>query len=93
MKRIFTGNAPGCTRQGKRVGARVPSSTPIRLEAERRCDRVASVNRGTAQACGTLAALRERYREEEVEALLFNLVSEKVAAKASVHLLWWLVRL
>jgi sodium transport system ATP-binding protein len=50
-------------------------STHIMREVERLCDRVAVVSRGRIQACGTLAELRERYGEDDLEELFFRLVA------------------
>jgi sodium transport system ATP-binding protein len=50
-------------------------STHILREVERICDRVAIVSRGRVLACGTLAELRERYRENDLEELFFRLVA------------------
>jgi sodium transport system ATP-binding protein len=50
-------------------------STHIMREVERLCDRVAVVSRGRVQACGTLAELRERYGEDDLEELFFRLVA------------------
>jgi sodium transport system ATP-binding protein len=57
------------------LGKCVLYSTHIMREVERLCDRVAIVSRGTVQACGTLKELREKYGQEDVEELFFNLVS------------------
>src|SRR5438874_5131708 len=50
-------------------------STHIMREVERLCDRVAVISRGRIQACGTLAELRDRYGEQDLEELFFRLVS------------------
>ncbi|MBI1918189.1 MAG: ATP-binding cassette domain-containing protein [Planctomycetes bacterium] len=50
-------------------------STHIMREVERLCDRVAVVSHGRIQACGTLAELRDRYGEQDLEELFFRLVS------------------
>jgi sodium transport system ATP-binding protein len=50
-------------------------STHILREVERVCDRVAIVSRGRVQASGTLAELRERYCQEDLEELFFRLVA------------------
>jgi sodium transport system ATP-binding protein len=39
------------------------------------CDRVAIVSGGKVRACGTLAELRERHGENDLEELFFRLVS------------------
>jgi sodium transport system ATP-binding protein len=50
-------------------------STHIMREVEKLCDRVAIVSQGRIQACGTLAELRERHGETDLEELFFQLVS------------------
>lgn len=50
-------------------------STHIMREVEKICDRVAIVSRGKIQACGTLAELRDRHGENDLEELFFRLVS------------------
>jgi sodium transport system ATP-binding protein len=57
------------------LGKCVLFSTHIMREVERLCDRVAIVSRGKVQACGTLGELRERYRQNDLEELFFQLVS------------------
>jgi sodium transport system ATP-binding protein len=57
------------------LGKCVLFSTHIMREVERLCDRVAVVSRGRVQACGTLADLRQRYGQEDLEELFFQLVS------------------
>jgi sodium transport system ATP-binding protein len=44
-------------------------------EVERLCDRVAIISKGRVQACGTLAELRQQYKQDDVEELFFSLVS------------------
>src|ERR1700676_5020563 len=61
--------------QLRAMGKCVVFSTHIMREVERLCDRVAIISKGRVQACGTLAELRERFGEEDVEELFFNLVS------------------
>ncbi len=51
-------------------------STHIMREAEKLCDRIAIVHRGHILAEGTLAELRDRYREHDLEELFFRLISE-----------------
>jgi sodium transport system ATP-binding protein len=58
------------------LGKCVLYSTHIMREVERLCDRVAIVSRGRIQACGTLAELRSRYGEDDLEELFFRLVTE-----------------
>jgi sodium transport system ATP-binding protein len=57
------------------LGKCILFSTHIMREVERLCDRVAIVSRGRVQACGTLAELRQRYGQEDLEELFFTLVS------------------
>jgi sodium transport system ATP-binding protein len=57
------------------LGKCILFSTHIMREVERLCDRVAIVSRGRVQACGTLAELRARYRQDDLEELFFSLVS------------------
>jgi sodium transport system ATP-binding protein len=45
-------------------------------EAERLCDRIAILHRGHILAEGTLAELRDRQREHDLEELFFQLISE-----------------
>jgi sodium transport system ATP-binding protein len=61
--------------QLRELGKCILFSTHILREVERLCDRVAIVSRGGVQACGTLAELRERYRQDDLEELFFTLVS------------------
>ncbi len=62
-------------KQLRTMGKCVLFSTHIMSEVEKLCDRVAIVSRGKVQACGTLAELRARYGENDMEELFFNLVS------------------
>jgi sodium transport system ATP-binding protein len=57
------------------LGKCIIFSTHIMREVERLCDRVAIISRGKVQACGTLAELREKHGENDVEELFFRLVS------------------
>jgi sodium transport system ATP-binding protein len=57
------------------TGKCVLFSTHIMREVEKLCDRVAVLSRGRIQACGTLAQLREYYRQDDLEELFFRLVS------------------
>ena len=57
------------------LGKCILYSTHIMREVERLCDRVAIVSRGRIQACGTLAELRQRYGQHDLEELFFALVS------------------
>jgi sodium transport system ATP-binding protein len=51
-------------------------STHIMREAERLCDRIAIMHRGSILAEGTLAELTERYAENDLEELFFRLISQ-----------------
>src|SRR5207302_1338082 len=57
------------------LGKCILFSTHIMREVERLCDRVAVVSRGRIQACGTLPELRERFKQDDLEELFFQLVS------------------
>jgi sodium transport system ATP-binding protein len=57
------------------LGKCILFSTHIMREVERLCDRVAVVARGRVQACGTLAELRARYEEDDLEELFYRLVA------------------
>src|SRR5436305_3190523 len=57
------------------LGKCILFSTHIMREVERLCDRVALVSGGRVQACGTLAALRSRYGEDDLEELFYRLVA------------------
>jgi sodium transport system ATP-binding protein len=59
----------------KELGKCILFSTHIMREVERLCDRVAIVSQGQVKACGTLPELRERYGQNDLEELFFNLVS------------------
>lgn len=50
-------------------------STHIMREAEKLCDRVAIIHRGSILAEGTLEELRERHQERDLEELFFQLIS------------------
>jgi sodium transport system ATP-binding protein len=50
-------------------------STHIMREAEKLCDRIAIMHRGRILAEGTLAELRQRHCEEDLEELFFQLLS------------------
>ena len=56
------------------LGKCILFSTHIMREVERLCDRVAIVSKGKVQASGTLAELRERHGEDDLEELFFRLV-------------------
>ncbi len=57
-------------------GKCVVFSTHIMREAEKLCDRVAIVHRGTILTSGTLEALRDIHHEHDLEELFFHLISE-----------------
>jgi len=59
----------------RQLGKCILFSTHIMREVERLCDRVAIVSRGQVQASGTLAELRQRYGQNDLEELFFQLVS------------------
>jgi sodium transport system ATP-binding protein len=61
--------------QLRALGKCVVFSTHIMREVERLCDRVAIISKGKVQACGTLAELRDRFGQNDVEELFFSLVS------------------
>ncbi len=50
-------------------------STHIMREVEKLCDRVAVISHGRIQACGSLAELRERHGQTDLEELFYQLVS------------------
>jgi sodium transport system ATP-binding protein len=51
-------------------------STHIMREAEKLCDRMAVIHRGSLLAEGTLEELRDRYHERDLEELFFRLIRE-----------------
>ena len=51
-------------------------STHIMREAEKLCDRIAIIHRGSILAEGTLEELRERHQEHDLEELFFRLITE-----------------
>jgi len=55
-------------------GKCVVYSTHIFREVEKLCDRVAIIHRGSVLDCGTLAELRERHHEDDLEELFFGLI-------------------
>jgi sodium transport system ATP-binding protein len=59
----------------RELGKCVVFSTHIMREVERLCDHVAIISKGRVQACGTLAELRERFGQNDMEELFFSLVS------------------
>jgi len=60
--------------QLREMGKCILFSTHIFSEVERLCDRVAIVGRGKILADGTLAELRSRHKQEDLEELFFQLV-------------------
>jgi sodium transport system ATP-binding protein len=58
------------------AGKCVLFSTHIMHEVEKLCDRVAIMHRGTILTCGTLAELRAKHGESDLEELFFQLVGE-----------------
>ena len=56
-------------------GKTILFSTHIMREVEKLCDRVAIMAKGKVVATGTLPELRERYGEQDVEELFFQLVT------------------
>jgi len=58
-------------------GKCVVFSTHIMREAEKLCDRIAIIHRGSILAEGTLAELGDRYGEHDLEELFFRLITEK----------------
>jgi sodium transport system ATP-binding protein len=57
------------------LGKCILFSTHIMREVEKLCDRVAVVGKGRIRACGTVAELRERHGQNDLEELFFTLVS------------------
>jgi sodium transport system ATP-binding protein len=60
----------------REAGKCIVFSTHIMHEAEKLCDRVAIMHRGTILTCGTLAELRAKHRQRDLEELFFQLVGE-----------------
>jgi sodium transport system ATP-binding protein len=56
-------------------GKCVVFSTHIMREAEKLCDRIAIMHRGHILSEGTLAELRDRYGDEDLEEIFFRLIS------------------
>jgi sodium transport system ATP-binding protein len=52
-------------------------------EAERLCDRIAILHRGSILAAGTLDELRAAHDEQDLEELFFRLVSRREAELAA----------
>jgi sodium transport system ATP-binding protein len=61
------------------LGKCVLFSTHIMREVEKLCDRVGIISRGRLVACDTLDGLRQRYGQQDLEELFFQLVDEKPA--------------
>lgn len=59
------------------AGKCVIFSTHIMREAERLCDRIAIMHRGHILAEGSLDELRNRYQENDLEELFFQLISKR----------------
>jgi sodium transport system ATP-binding protein len=53
-------------------------STHIMREVEKLCDRVAIMHRGRILVCGTLAELRQRHGQDDLEEIFFGLMDEPV---------------
>jgi sodium transport system ATP-binding protein len=51
-------------------------STHIMREAEKLCDRIAIMHRGTILAEGTLAEIRDQHQQSDLEELFFQLISQ-----------------
>jgi len=62
-------------RRLRAAGKCILFSTHIMREVEKLCDRVAILCEGQVRACGTVAELRERFGQEDLEGLFFSLVS------------------
>jgi len=62
-------------RRLRAAGKCILFSTHIMREVEKLCDRVAILSEGQVRACGTVAELRERFGQEDLEELFFSLVS------------------
>ncbi len=59
----------------KAQGKCIVFSTHIMTEVEKLCDRIAILHRGSLLAEGTLAELRDRHQEHDLEELFFQLIS------------------
>jgi sodium transport system ATP-binding protein len=57
------------------LGKCILFSTHIMTEVQKLCERVAVISRGRVRALGTLAELREQYKQDDLEELFFTLVS------------------
>ena len=71
VQRAVLQNIASLRSQGKTI----LFSTHNMNEVQKLCDRVAIVAKGRIAACGTLAELREQYRQDDLEELFFSLVS------------------
>jgi sodium transport system ATP-binding protein len=60
----------------RETGKCILYSTHIMREVERLCDHVAIINQGRILASGALNELREKHRQQDLEELFFQLVSE-----------------
>ena len=58
----------------KHLGKCILYSTHIMREAEKLCDRLAIISQGKVQVSGRLDELREKYRQNDLEELFFQLV-------------------
>jgi len=58
----------------KGEGKTILFSTHIMGEVQKLCDRVGIVHRGRLIACGTIAELKEQYRQDDFEELFFGLM-------------------
>jgi sodium transport system ATP-binding protein len=56
-------------------GKTILFSTHIMSEVTKLCDRVAIMAKGRIAACGTLAELRQRYQQDDLEEIFFSLVT------------------
>ena len=58
----------------KQLGKCILYSTHIMREAEKLCDRLAIISRGKIHVCARLDELREKYQQNDLEELFFQLV-------------------
>ena len=68
-------NVLGNIQQLRALGKCILYSTHIMREVEKLCDRVAIIGKGRILTCGTLAELRERHGQQDLEELFFQLVA------------------
>jgi sodium transport system ATP-binding protein len=59
----------------RELGKCIIFSTHIMREVEKLCDRIAIIHRGAVLTAGTLAELRDRHREADLEELFFRLIA------------------